>query len=274
MKGQAPLFSSASDEYETPEDLFDLLNVIFRFTVDPCASLQSHMLSRYWTMAEDGLAQDWNGETLYINPPYSNGGAWIQKASQTFLDGHSQSVILVPARTDTSYWQNHVFPVATALMFLRGRLAFISRSKIDYLAIQRFVIRAKNAGWPHYLHPLLMEGWRDLCLIRPGKKKSTKQIERLGRLTTAEQVSAWTEENGPLAERGREDTQSTVDKLYRHLGLIGTAPFPSALIFYWSSHQDIRRFGDLWADKGSLVWLQHPGQTQNIIVMGERPKEE
>lgn len=265
MKGQAALFRSENDEYETPADLFDMLHMVFRFTVDPCASIQSHMLPRYWTIKDDGLEQSWTGETLYINPPYSNCSGWVEKAATTYEDGHSQSVLLIPARTDTSYWQDHIFPKATAIIYLRGRLKFISRVKLDYLAVERFVLAAKKRGVPHDLKPLFMEFWHDITMLTAKRRKSARQIERLE--TKVKKIDSWPAEGGPLANIGTQDTQATVDELYHYLDLVGTAPFPSALVFFWSGHQEIRRFGGLWADRGTLTWLQHPGQTHNVIVM-------
>ena len=52
------MFSSGSDEYETPQWLFNRLNNIFRFTIDPCASNLSHMLDNYWTREDDAFGME------------------------------------------------------------------------------------------------------------------------------------------------------------------------------------------------------------------------
>lgn len=36
------MFSSKSDEWETPQELYDELNKEFHFTLDPCANEQNH----------------------------------------------------------------------------------------------------------------------------------------------------------------------------------------------------------------------------------------
>ena len=73
------LFSSKTVEWETPQDLFDKLNSEFRFTLDPCATAENAKCRKYYTKGQDGLLQDWTGETVYCNPPYGR-----QMANDTF----------------------------------------------------------------------------------------------------------------------------------------------------------------------------------------------
>lgn len=60
MIGQA-LFSSNSDEWATPQWLFDELNSEFNFTLDPCATEENHKVSNYLTKESNGLAISWGG---------------------------------------------------------------------------------------------------------------------------------------------------------------------------------------------------------------------
>ena len=55
------LFTSNSDEYETPQALFDALNAEFSFDVDVCATDDNHKCRTYYTKAQDGLKQNWGG---------------------------------------------------------------------------------------------------------------------------------------------------------------------------------------------------------------------
>lgn len=55
------MFSSATGVWATPQDFFDSLDAEFNFTLDPCANAENHKCERYFTEAEDGLAQDWGG---------------------------------------------------------------------------------------------------------------------------------------------------------------------------------------------------------------------
>lgn len=55
------MFSSATGVWATPQDFFDRLDAEFNFTLDPCANDENHKCEKYFTEAEDGLAQDWGG---------------------------------------------------------------------------------------------------------------------------------------------------------------------------------------------------------------------
>lgn len=55
------VFSRQSDEWETPQGLFDQLNDEFHFTLDPCASDENHKCESYFTKEDDGLQEKWGG---------------------------------------------------------------------------------------------------------------------------------------------------------------------------------------------------------------------
>lgn len=46
----------------------------------------------------------------------------MKKASESNPNG--VNVLLIPARTDTSYWHDYIFGKATEIRFVRGRLKF------------------------------------------------------------------------------------------------------------------------------------------------------
>ena len=117
------LFSSATDEWATPQELFDRLNDEFHFTVDVCASKENAKVSRFFTKEQDGLKQDWTGETVWCNPPYGRAvKAWIHKAYEHFIGGGT-SVLLIPARTDTKWFHDYVYGKAE-IRFIKGRLKY------------------------------------------------------------------------------------------------------------------------------------------------------
>jgi len=115
-------FSSTSDEWETPQALFNELSWIFGgFTLDPCASPENAKCARFFTRAENGLAQRWDGK-VFMNPPYGRAiGRWVKKALEESLNG-ALVVCLLPARTDTRWWQDYAR--RGQVWFLRGRLKF------------------------------------------------------------------------------------------------------------------------------------------------------
>ena len=114
-------FSSATDMWATPQAFFDGLNSEFGFTLDVCSTHDNAKCERYFTEAEDGLSQVWDG-VCWMNPPYGRTiGKWMRKAYESSLTG-ATVVCLVPARTDTAWW--HDYAVKGEVRFLRGRLKF------------------------------------------------------------------------------------------------------------------------------------------------------
>lgn len=116
------LFSRNTVEWPTPQELFDNLNAEFQFTLDPCATPQNAKCARYFTEQDDGLAQDWGHERVFMNPPYGRVlTLWMKKAYESALKG-ALVVCLVPARTDTKWFHNYA--LAGEIRFIKGRLKF------------------------------------------------------------------------------------------------------------------------------------------------------
>lgn len=65
---QRTMFSSDKSDWETPRILFNELNRQYHFTLDAAASHTNHKVDRYFTADDDGLVQDWGGETVFCNP--------------------------------------------------------------------------------------------------------------------------------------------------------------------------------------------------------------
>ena len=123
------LYSSQSEEWETPHDLFLVLNKRFQFTLDPCATPENAKCQRFFTRTDDGLVQSWSGQRVFMNPPYGREiGHWLQKAKTEATKG-ALVVCLVHARTDTRWWHEHVENGADEIYFIRGRLKFLFRKK-------------------------------------------------------------------------------------------------------------------------------------------------
>lgn len=119
------LFSTGKDDWETPQELFDELDAEFHFTLDPCATSENAKCRKYYTEADDGLSKDWQGETVFCNPPYSNGAqtAWVKKCYEEAQKPNTTVVALLPARTDTARFHNYILGKAE-VRFIRGRLKF------------------------------------------------------------------------------------------------------------------------------------------------------
>lgn len=112
----------ATDEWATPSAIFDPLNAEFDFDLDPCASDLNAKCAHYFTQAQNGLAQDWSGRRVFMNPPYGRAiRHWVAKARESGV----LVVGLLPARTDTAWFHDHINGVAE-VRFLKGRVYFES----------------------------------------------------------------------------------------------------------------------------------------------------
>lgn len=124
MSNLAVHYSSATPEWATPPDLFARLDQRYGpFTLDPCATPDNAKCSTFYTVADDGLSLPWAPHRVFMNPPYGRViGRWVRKAHEESRRG-AFVVCLVPARTDTAWWHDHVIPAAS-VEFLRGRVRF------------------------------------------------------------------------------------------------------------------------------------------------------
>lgn len=116
------MYSSATDEWSTPQDFFDKLNAEYEFETDVCATAENAKCARYYDKEQDGLAQEWRGK-CWMNPPYGREiGKWMRKALESAQENGATVVCLVPARTDTKWW--HDYAMRGEVRFVRGRLKF------------------------------------------------------------------------------------------------------------------------------------------------------
>jgi len=114
-------FTSNTCEWPTPQYLYDELNREFNFTLDPCATVDNHKCAKFFTKENDGLAQDWSGERIFMNPPYGRKiQHWIKKLAET--DAPIR-VALIPVRSDTRWFHNYVLGKAE-IRFIKGRVKF------------------------------------------------------------------------------------------------------------------------------------------------------
>lgn len=112
--------------WETPKELFNELNDEFRFDVDVCALPENAKCKDFFTPEMNGLLQDWSGRRCWCNPPYGRDiKKWVKKA----YESNTLVVMLLPARTDTSWFHDYVLDKAE-IRFIRGRLRYGS-SKFD-----------------------------------------------------------------------------------------------------------------------------------------------
>lgn len=127
-------------EWETPQDLFNLLNEEFHFTIDVCATVDNTKCMRFYTRDDDGLSKDWSGERVWCNPPYGKEiPVWVEKACKEDCE---LVVMLLPARTDTRWFHEYLYGKCE-IRFIKGRLKFNNAKVNAPFASMLCIIRKK-----------------------------------------------------------------------------------------------------------------------------------
>jgi phage N-6-adenine-methyltransferase len=139
MRGHAVLMSSATDEWETPQDLFQALDLEFGFGLDVAAVKENAKCAAYFGPDHvlqghrDALSGVWpRGAVCWMNPHYSRGlqAKFIRKAAQERMR-YVLTVALLPARTDTKVFHEAIYDAqkwrprpGIEIRLLPGRLKF------------------------------------------------------------------------------------------------------------------------------------------------------
>lgn len=103
----------------TPRHLVDPLGC---FDLDPCGAPGHDLAARTYLLenGDDGLRDEWFGR-VWLNPPYG-------KEAEPFLARlaeYGRGTALIFARTETRMWHKHVWPKASGILFLAGRVSFL-----------------------------------------------------------------------------------------------------------------------------------------------------
>jgi phage N-6-adenine-methyltransferase len=125
MTAYIPL--SKTDDWATPQNLFDELDAIHHFTLDVAASSTNHKTPHWFgldhedPLLRDGLAMSWENNRVWCNPPYGRQiKDWVKKAHHESVN--AEIVMLLPARTDTAWF--HDYAIRHKVTFIRGRVKF------------------------------------------------------------------------------------------------------------------------------------------------------
>ncbi len=108
------------DVWLTPRHIIEALGP---FDLDPCASVGRpwNCATLNWIWTVDGLAQEWGDRLVWLNPPYSSVAAWMGAMAR-----HGKGIALVFARTETAWFHESVWGVASCLFFFRRRIQFLT----------------------------------------------------------------------------------------------------------------------------------------------------
>jgi phage N-6-adenine-methyltransferase len=122
-------FESTKQDWETPDWLFSEMNSWYDFQFDLAASKKNAKCDKYFTQADDALEQDWTYlGRCWLNPPYGGNSdnrlsRWVQKAYESAKWPTCMVVMLMPARTNTSWWHDYCMKAGT-IWFIKGRPKF------------------------------------------------------------------------------------------------------------------------------------------------------
>ena len=119
---------SQTDNWSTPRDLWEKLNEVHRFDVDAAASQVNHLCDKWYGLdhedeaRRDGLGVKWDGDSVWINPPYGRViKDWTKAAVNHYREG-ATVVMLLPSRTDTRWFHDDC--KQGDIEFIKGRLKF------------------------------------------------------------------------------------------------------------------------------------------------------
>lgn len=127
---------TGEDEWYTPSEYVESVrSVLGGIDLDPASSEQANKIvraDRYFTKADDGLAQEWSGN-VFLNPPYKQ--PLVAQFSAKLVECHeagdvNAAVLLTNNSTDTKWWQ-HAALMATAACFTAGRIKFYRDREYD-----------------------------------------------------------------------------------------------------------------------------------------------
>jgi phage N-6-adenine-methyltransferase len=122
-----PTAAASRDEWYTPSTILDpARKVLGHFHLDPAScdlAQETVQARRYFTKAEDGLAQVWTG-SVWLNPPFSDIASWVSKLIAEYRAGLVTSAILLANNGTCTSWFHAAAEVASALCFPRGRIPF------------------------------------------------------------------------------------------------------------------------------------------------------
>lgn len=110
----------ASDEWYTPQYIFDGLSTIFDLDVAAPIGGGPHVPARRW-ICENSLSQPWEG-FIWMNPPFGGRNGLVPWLNKFFE--HGNGIALTPDRTSAPWWQDAASK-SDALMMIGGKVKFV-----------------------------------------------------------------------------------------------------------------------------------------------------
>lgn len=115
-------------EWYTPIEVFQSMGVVFDLDVaSPGPGVVPWVPARrHLTVRDNGLTADWDACFVWCNPPWGRGIVdWVARFVAHAAAGNS-GVMLLPVRTETGWWRAIAHAPGLSVMFVRGRVGFVS----------------------------------------------------------------------------------------------------------------------------------------------------
>lgn len=125
---------SDKDVWITPPKIITPLQRIYGIDLDPCAGQQADHAERNYRLPEtDGLDADWDAETVFVNPPFSQKEQWLEKAVAEYENGNADRILfLTPDSTDVqSWWHGQIVPHFGYTWFPEGRVNYVDPDNME-----------------------------------------------------------------------------------------------------------------------------------------------
>jgi len=111
--------------------------------LDPCATSKNAKCYKFFTKKQDGLKQDWIGERVFVNPPFSDIDKWVEKCYKEGQKKDTFVVMILPSRTDTGYWHKYIMR-ANEIRFCKGRVNFLIQCNYCRKAVLKTILHKKK----------------------------------------------------------------------------------------------------------------------------------
>ncbi len=107
------LYQNGNDEYATPNWI---KHGMFEGWYDPCP------LSKETLIERDGLKEEWIGNKIFINPPYSKPMPWIERAIEEAKKG--KMIALLVKNDSSTKWYAKLHEAGAYFLMLSSRIKF------------------------------------------------------------------------------------------------------------------------------------------------------
>ena len=100
-----------TDKWNTPPDIIEDVLRFFHGSIglDPCSDSKEYPnipARKVYTEEDDGLSQEWDEPTVFMNHPYSMSRLWIPYAEQQYIKHNNEMLLLIKVDVSTKWWNS------------------------------------------------------------------------------------------------------------------------------------------------------------------------